>query len=150
MNKSFKIILSLAIVAAVVVGGMFLLAGNDSGNGNNTDTSGNNSDTAKNNGTIEEGAEPMQEAAATITYTGSGFSPATVTVSAGDVVRIVNNSDTVISPSSDDHPVHTDNPELNFGDISPGESVSVTVNQAGEWGIHNHYLEDHQASIVVQ
>ena len=135
MNKLARIIIALVAVA-VVAGGAVLLFGN------------NKSDTGQPAGNGTELADG--EIAATITYTNSGFSPASVTVPAGSTVRVVNESDEAIAPSSDSHPEHTDNPEINFGDIPAGSSGTIVVSEKGTWGYHNHFKDDHKGTIVVE
>ena len=88
--------------------------------------------------------------AATIIYDGNGFSPNKVTVKVGDKVTIKNTSSTVVEFDSDPHPVHTDNTELNAGSISPGQSMTITVDKTGTWGYHNHLDASQTGTIVVQ
>ncbi|MBX6335002.1 hypothetical protein IRY61_06740, partial [Candidatus Saccharibacteria bacterium] len=73
-----------------------------------------------------------------------------VTVPAGSALKIVNESDKTISPSSNDHPTHTLNPELNFPDIEPGKSATMTLSKTGTWGIHDHYNANERATVVVE
>lgn len=139
MDKTAKIIIALAVVAAVA-GGAILLTGSKDDAANTGSNTPNNSDTG--------GSEAV--VAATITYTDSGFSPATVTVKAGEAIRVVNNSGGVVGPSSDSHPAHDQNTELNFPDIDPGQGAAVTVTTKGIWGLHNHLKEDHHMTIIVE
>jgi plastocyanin len=136
MNKTVKIILALVVVGAVVAIAL-LVGGNKSDNDSNNDKNGSsNSDTAV--------------SAATITYDGSSFSPNEVTVEKGGTVTFVNDSDSDVEPSSDNHPTHTVNPEINFGSIAPGERKTMTVNEAGEYGYHNHFSASETGVINVQ
>ena len=88
-------------------------------------------------------------AGTTITYNGSSFSPATLTVKSGSNVTIKNDSDEPLQVQSDPHPVHTDNPELNVGVVSPGQSKTFTVTAKGTWGYHNHLDSAEAGTIVV-
>jgi plastocyanin len=88
--------------------------------------------------------------AVTITYNGSGFSPSSVTVPKGGTLTVKNTSTQSVQFDSDPHPVHTDNPELNVGVVSPGQSKSVTVNNPGTWGVHNHLDPSQKATVVIQ
>jgi hypothetical protein len=85
-----------------------------------------------------------------MTYTTSGFSPATVTVKAGSQFTVKNTSSSPIQVDSNPHPVHTDNPQLNIGVINPGASASVVLTKTGTWGIHNHLDPSVMAHVVVQ
>lgn len=132
MKAATKIIISIVVIAGITAG-VLLFTQKDAGD---TKTSSSTSDT-----TTGE---------ATITYTSDGFSPASVTVSAGSKVTFVNQTDQEIEPSSGPHPVHTSNSELNAGDIEPGKSKSVTLTTKGTWSIHNHYDHDKTATVTVQ
>lgn len=85
-----------------------------------------------------------------ITYTDEGFSPATLTVKAGTKVTVTNESGQDLKFSSNKHPVHTDDPELNQDTLSPGESQTFTVTKKGTFGYHNHLNPDKTGTIVVQ
>lgn len=86
----------------------------------------------------------------TITYTNSGFSPATYTVKTGDTVTVENKSSHDLQFSSDNHPTHTAEPELNMNVLRPGESGTFTVTKAGTWGFHNHLDAQHTGELVVK
>jgi plastocyanin len=87
---------------------------------------------------------------ATISYTSNGFAQSTVTVKSGSEITITNSASVTAQPASDPHPQHTDNPELNFGDIAAGQSKTITVTQAGTWGVHDHYQPSKKMTIIVQ
>src|SRR5262249_34266943 len=110
-----------------------------------------NTDTSKTSSTTsQKSTRDDQQDAATITYTSDGFNPSSVTVASGSTIKIVNNSNDVIKPSSNPPPTHTDNPELNFSDIEPGQSATKVLTTKGTWGYHNHYQDDQHATIIVQ
>lgn len=88
--------------------------------------------------------------AATISYDGSSFNPSKVTVTSGAKVVIKNDSSKLVQFDSDPHPAHTDDTELNAGSISPGKSVTITVDKVGTWGYHNHLDERQTGMIIVQ
>jgi plastocyanin len=89
-------------------------------------------------------------AAATITYSDSGFSPSKTTVKAGDTVAIKNTSSSELQFDSDPHPVHTDDEELNVGTVAPGETAKFTVTTKGTFGFHNHLNPGDTGTIVIQ
>jgi plastocyanin len=89
-------------------------------------------------------------AAATITYSDSGFSPSKTTVKSGDTVAIKNTSSSDMQFDSDPHPVHTDDEELNAGTVAPGQTVTFTVTTKGTFGFHNHLNPGDTGTIVVQ
>jgi len=131
MHKTTKIIAAVALIAIVAVVAILL--------------SGKQADK-------KQSASSNQTATAsvTITYDGTSFSPDMVTVASGGSVKVVNNSDKEVEPSSDPHPTHTDNPEINFEDIPAGQSKTVTVITKGAWGYHNHHDRSQKGTIVVE
>lgn len=86
----------------------------------------------------------------TVRFTDSGFSPSSITVAAGDSITFLNESNRTVDPSSDPHPTHTINPELNVGDLAPGASKTITVTKTGQWGMHDHLDPSEQLTVIVQ
>lgn len=99
----------------------------------------------------------------TITYTESGFSPSTLSVSAGTTVKFVNNSSLSVWPASAMHPTHKEYPgsdivkcvtgEVIFDacrGIAPGESWSFTFDIKGTWKYHDHLKSSNFGTIVVK
>lgn len=85
----------------------------------------------------------------TITYTNNGFEPNSLTVKKGTVVTVNNESSRNVQFSSNDHPAHTDNTEMNLGTLAPGESDSYTATAVGTWGYHDHLDENETGTITV-
>lgn len=85
-----------------------------------------------------------------ITYTDSGFNPDSYTVTSEGTVTVRNDSSMTLDFASNDHPAHTDNSELNIGEIAPGASASFVVKAKGTWGFHNHDNDAHTGTLVVQ
>lgn len=160
-------LIAVLVIAVLAVGG-FALARNSSNSNNESNNSSvtavptrNNSssrDSATATPTVNGDEDPEQTggtgsgetSTASLTYGDNGFSQSTVTVKSGSKITITNSSDKVIQPSSGPHPEHTDNSELNFGDIEPGQSKSVTVSQTGRWSLHDHDDPTKKTSIIVQ
>jgi plastocyanin len=77
--------------------------------------------------------------AETITITAAGVSPKNVTVTPGSRVTFVNNDSRRHDMSSDPHPSHTDCPEVNVGDLGPGQSgTTQNLNISRNCGFHDH------------
>jgi plastocyanin len=142
MSTVNKVIITTIIVVVVILGGWWLIAS----------MSEDNSNESSNQNGQGESSEPSedQEAAATITYNGNEFSPATITVKAGDIIKVVNDSDGVLFFASDEHPTHLDNSELNAGDIEPGASATFSITSSGTWGYHDHYNAGASGEIIVE
>jgi plastocyanin len=78
---------------------------------------------------------------ATITIGADGrVSPASVTITRGGRVTMINNHNTTHDMSSDPHPDHTQCPELNqWGFMQPGQQrTSGNLNVARTCGFHDH------------
>lgn len=84
-----------------------------------------------------------------ITYTTTGFSPHSLTVKSGSTITIKNQSSEPLKFSSNDHPTHTLNTELNMATIDAGGEGSLEVKKVGTWGYHNHLNPSDMGTIVV-
>ena len=83
-----------------------------------------------------------------VDFDGSGFTPATVSIKAGDYVFFKNKSGVDFWPASDPHPTHTDYPGFDAGHpIAPGGEYKFQFNKVGSWGYHNH-LQPSEHGIV--
>lgn len=101
-----------------------------------------------------------------IEMTASGFSPDTITVSAGETVTFVNKDTVKRWPATDIHPTHTVYPGsdikacFNGGDSSgmfdscrglePGETYSFTFTEVGTWDYHDHLKARFTGTVVVE
>jgi len=94
--------------------------------------------------TKEEASEP------TITLTSAGFSPDNVTIKAGQKITWINKSGTEATVNSDPHPSHTNFQPLNLGSFADGASLSLTFDQTGTYGYHNHLNPNARGTITVQ
>lgn len=135
MKKTFLIIAPIIVIVA-----LFLLRGNSSDEAND--------DNNQNQ---------------TISYTDSGFSPSTLNISAGTMVKFVNNSSLPVWPASAMHPTHKEYPgsdivkcvtgEIIFDacrGIAPGESWSFTFDIKGAWKYHDHLKASNFGTITVK
>ena len=86
---------------------------------------------------------------ATITFTESGFSPSTLTVKSGTVVTVVNNSSRSVQFSSDDHPTHREDPEINMAVLAPGEKGTFTATTTGTHSFHDHLDDSKVGTLIV-
>lgn len=151
MGKGIKIgIVVLAIV--VLAGGIaWTLGGNNDKNQEEAHDHSTHSHHHSAEGQNQTAQQNSDDAVAeTITYTSSGFKPNTITVKSGDKIKIINESGNPLEFSSDPHPSHTINSELNAGDTGEGQSTTITVTKSGKWGFHNHYNASHRGSITVE
>lgn len=87
----------------------------------------------------------------TVEYTDDGFDPATLSVTVGTTVVWENNSGRSMDVSSDPHPIHTSNRDLNASTpTAPGDSYSFTFTEVGNQGYHNHLRSSHDGSVIVE
>lgn len=108
---------------------------------------------------ITEDSEPQET---TVTYTTSGFSPATVTVDSGTTVTFVNESGRAMWVASGVHPTHSvydgtslsqhcpDPDNSSFDQCAAGNTYSFTFDRAGTWGYHNHQGPQHTGTVIVE
>jgi plastocyanin len=109
-----------------------------------------------NTATQEEGAE----GGAVVTYSTSGFSPATVTIQRGETVTWQSDG-SAMWIGSNDHPTHTQYSGTSreehcaagdrdaFDQCAVGETYSFTFDKAGTWGYHNHRSTSHLGQVIV-
>lgn len=91
--------------------------------------------------------EPLEEA--TITFTNDGFTPSRLTVKKGATITVRNEATAPVQFSSDSHPTHSDNPEMNLTTLTNGQSASFTANEVGEWGFHDHVDHSKTGMLIV-
>lgn len=92
---------------------------------------------------------PAPSERVTIAFTDQGFEPSKVTVKKGTTVVIQNKSSRSVQFSSDDHPAHTENTEMNLGVVKTGEFGSYVADKAGTWGYHDHLDEVKTGTVTV-
>lgn len=151
MNNTSKVIVGI-IALLVIVGGAFILFKPSKSNapGNSSQSTTGSSDHSSDHANTTNTGSDDTPAAVTITYNGSSFSLSADTIKAGESIKVVNNSDKELSFDSDPHPVHTDNPELNVGDVAAGQSKTAKLTTKGRWGFHNHLNSSQHGNITVE
>ncbi len=93
---------------------------------------------------------PVATSSATIVYSDSGFSPAVSSISSGGSLTVKNESGSAVQFDSDPHPIHTDNADLNVGQVASGGQKSVTINKTGCFSFHNHLNPSDTGKILVK
>ncbi|MBI4158559.1 MAG: hypothetical protein HY505_03010 [Candidatus Yanofskybacteria bacterium] len=102
---------------------------------------------------------------ATVTYSDSGYSPATIIVKRGDMVVFDNKGPFSMWTASAVHPTHEAYPGSGIGlcgtntlvaifdacgGYGPGESWKFKFNERGTWKYHNHMQANHTGTIIVE
>lgn len=136
------------IVALAVLGGITVFALNSQQTTAPTSAS-NQSDTTTGSTDADSQAAPNPSERMTITFTDEGFSPEEITVKKGMVVVVKNESSKSVQFSSDEHPSHRDNTEMNLMTLSPGETESYTATTVGTWKYHDHIDESKTGTVTV-
>lgn len=99
----------------------------------------------------------------TVTYDGSSFSPATITVAKGSTVTFLDTAGTFWL-ASDPHPTHTAYDGTSrtehcapgytgakpFDECATGSSFSFTFDKTGTFGYHDHMNDEAHGTVVVQ
>lgn len=134
-NQSRIILIALALIVIVAIVVVMIFA-----NRSQAPTTTQNEQTGTTNPSTD---------AATITFTDAGFSPTTLTVKKGTKVTVVNSSSSSVQFSSDDHPTHLEDPEINMSELAPGESGSFTATTVGTHGFHDHIDDSKTGTLVV-
>jgi len=131
MNKKIMWIVGAIIVIALALGVYIAMQKTPTTSSNTTNSSN-------------------QTAAATITYSASGFTPSSTTVKSGDTVAVKNTSSQELQMDSGPHPAHTDDTDLNIGAVPIGQTVTFTVTKKGTFSYHNHLNPSDEGSITIQ
>ena len=123
--------------------------------------------TSTETGTSQNEGEDGGPTFTVVTLTDAGFSPASVTIEAGETVRFANESSRGMWVGSDDHPTHTDydgtstrehcaDGMANNGTfdqcaaVNQGDYWDYTFERAGSFGYHNHVGASHTGTVVVR
>lgn len=130
--------------AILVIGGIFLLAGNGES-------------VPSPNETPEE--TPMvftqptaleTETVVQVTVDQNGFSPKNLKVKAGTTVVWVNQSGMAVAIYSAAHPTHLVYPPLNLGEVASGSSVELVFDKPGTYKYHDHLNPSQTGEVVVE
>ncbi|HEY4964549.1 MAG TPA: cupredoxin domain-containing protein, partial [Candidatus Saccharimonadales bacterium] len=134
----------IALVAAIVIGGGGYLALHKSSSTTPMSTTSSSTSPSQ-----DSTPTTNQSASDTITFDGSKFSPATITVKSGTTVTIKNTSANDMRLNSNPHPVHTDDVDLNVGLVSAGQSKTFVATKVGSFGFHDHLDPSIQGRITI-
>jgi plastocyanin len=129
----------IGLVAVVVIGGGRYLLLHKSQTKTNSSPSSQTQDSSS-----------STQSSGTITFDGTMFSPASLSVKTGTTVTIKNTSSEELQFDSDPHPVHTDDTDLNVGAVPAGQSKTFMVTKAGTFGYHDHLDPSIQGKITIQ
>lgn len=147
-NRSFKGLIIGAVVIILALAGLVVFALSNQQQAVENEVGQTPTSSNETTSPTESNEAAMSETA-TITFTDNGFEPNRLTVKKGTVITVRNDSSTDIQFSSDDHPAHRDNTEMNMRVLTRGESASYTATGVGTWGFHNHLDESETGTVMV-
>lgn len=118
--------------------------------GTNVNANANAGATVQGNGVqVDVKAHAAANVAVAVTAGGT-FSPAVVTIKAGDTVTWTNHATNPVWIASNPHPTHTDYPGFDSkAAIDPGKTYAFTFTKVGSWGYHNHLNPSVQGTVIV-
>ncbi len=148
-NSKRWIIILVTLVVLLLAGVAVYALQNSKNEPVNTSTRQTNTDNSTEISNPVGETPQMDRDALTITYTDNGFEPKDITVKKGSTVTVKNSTSGFMQFSSDDHPVHQDNEEMNLKNIGAGESVTYTASKTGTWGFHDHIEDSKTGTITV-
>lgn len=155
MKKSIVLGILAAIgVATIVVGVVLTQSGKAPTNEPDQQARSNSDSTVPTTDRPDDRAGSANETAGeagsvVIVYTDNGFEKDSYTVKKGQTVIVRNQSSAPLEFSSDDHPAHTDNSELNLRAVASGGEATLAPTRTGTWGIHDHRKADHTTELIV-
>ncbi len=140
-----NLVIGVVVVAVLLLGGYLLM------NGSKKPTSSNNSSTNTNTSTNNS---TTASDSVTVTYTDSGFTPSSVTLKKGGTLTWKNDASDQVQIGVNPHPVHTGNRAITNGeftlDLNPGDTKTITINDTGTFGYHDHLDPTISGTIIVQ
>lgn len=171
MNDTTKWIIGIIVLIIVAFGAYALwsrsasapTAGSETGATNPPDTgTGTTGDQNPDTGTAAAGSS-TGTTALIVTYSDSGFSPATLAVAIGQQVTFVNKSSGQMWVASDPHPTHQGYDGTTeqvhcapgyagsapFDECAVANTFTFTFTKAGSFGYHNHFNSSAHGTIVV-
>lgn len=152
-NRNLLILAALLLVLGIGLSAYALSSGNAEQEDTTETTDVEPTDTPSTSTTASPQAindDTALTAKPTIVFTDDGFEQQTYSFPAGTEIIVKNDSSMDMQFSSDDHPAHRDNPELNMALLGAGESGSFTPPGAGTYKFHDHINDQFKGTLVIQ
>ena len=147
-NKSWVAIFALLMVVTGLGATAYaLLNKSDKEPDTNTTTSVNQDTTTPD---VDGATEQVEADLPTIVFTDDGFARSEYRFAEGIAIRVENQSSMDMQFSSDDHPAHRENPELNMPLLGAGESGTVTPPGKGTYGFHDHINDQYTGTLIIE
>jgi plastocyanin len=152
-----KIVIILAVVALVLVGGFYAYKYITKAPVVTPPTTDNGQPKTEEPVDINKTIEGYVPKTVTVTYTDEGYSPKEIQIFSSDTVEFKNESSKKMWPASDYHPYHSNYPESGgcvdskfdacIG-IEPGASWSFTFMAVGFWGYHDELSDTEKTGVI--
>ncbi len=152
-NKTWLYVVGAIVVLALLGVGLWAMMQGDDADDATVESSQGSTSQAEASGNTDATTDTDDATAADsieIVYTDSGFEKSSYTVGAGGTVIVKNDSSSDLQFSSDDHPAHLDNSELNQSVLASGDSQEFVVTETGTWGIHDHLNDANTTELIVE
>jgi plastocyanin len=85
-----------------------------------------------------------------VSVTNKGFSPATITIKAGEAITWTNVSTATAQIDSDPHPIHNSFSGLNLASFPAGGKVQTTFTKPGTYKYHNEQNLQQTGTVIVK
>lgn len=140
-----KILLGILVVLLLVGGGLLFLTfrGNQPAQEQTTTTQTTQTE-------IVPTTSFDQEQQVRVILTENGFEPKTATIKTGTRVIWINDSETMATVNSAEHPTHEVYPPLNLGQFDPGLSLQLVFDKPGTYTYHDHFHPERIGTIIVE
>lgn len=147
-NKSWVAIFALLLVVTGLGATAYaLLSKSDKEPDTNTTTSVNQDTTTPD---VDGAVEQVEADLPTIVFTDDGFAQSEYRFAEGTAIRVENQSSMDMQFSSNDHPAHRENPELNMALLGAGESGTITPPGKGTYGFHDHINDQYTGTLIIE
>ena len=155
----YGLIIGVVVILAVISFAIFFITNSASVANTN---SGSSSGSSSSGGTVPTGSIGGTQVF-DVAVTDSGFSPETITVPAGSLVRFTNQRSVAVWVASDVHPTHRAYPGSDIakcgtdaqifdacGEFNQGDVYSFVFNEKGTWRYHDHLHSSIKGTIIVE
>ena len=157
------LIIGVVVVLAAISVAIFFISSNSSvSNTNSNSGSSSGSGSSSSGGAVPAGSFGNTQFF-DVSVTDSGFSPETITVPAGSLVRFTNQRSVAVWVASDVHPTHRAYPDSDIakcgtdvqifdacGEFNQGGIYSFVFSERGSWNYHDHLHSNMKGKIIVQ
>lgn len=147
-----KLSMVVALILIIVgVGAAVYVLSRNSGERSNSVTTGTSQPASRGlDDTADTAQVSDQTQLPTIVFTDEGFTQQEYRFPTSTAIRVDNRSSMDMQFSSEDHPAHRENPELNMELLGAGESGTFTPPGKGTYGFHDHINDQYTGTLIIE